>query len=91
MTLSREEILAIKAGYELDRLVAREVFSVGERKQWIRCYYSTLIDFTGEIIEKIFTDNLLHQFFALVEEIAPHRTFPETICKAALIAKLNSR
>ncbi len=92
MEVNRDEILAMKVGHEFDSLIAREIFGVGEikRNQRIKAY-STDIQFAGEIIEQLLMSNLTKNFYKLLAELSPGRAFPESICKAALLAKLESQ
>lgn len=85
--MNKEEILAMEVGYNLDTLMAIEIFGVAKTKRYIKCY-SANSSYGGEIIKQLLKDGLIHNFTRLLEEISPKRTFPEAICKAALLAKL---
>ncbi|MFD1776978.1 BC1872 family protein [Paenibacillus rhizophilus] len=103
MTLTREEILAMEPGRELDELICNQIF---ELEMVAHVHYSTDISAAWEVVGKLDYEVTVKKYEAMSgyrywarvngadpnrfdEKIANCKTAPEAICKAALLAVLN--
>lgn len=99
MTLTREEILAMEPGQELDELICNHIFDL---EMVAHVHYSSDISAAWEVVTHLKSK---HWYFMLSDENEgweasfywdPHRpafealssVAPEAICKAALLAAL---
>lgn len=98
--VTKEDILALKPGHELDRQIATKIFHETRRKQWIKCY-STSVSLAWELETKIAELGLSEEYSDWLTELAlPLKgrlilrttvfaiahALPEIRCKAALLA-----
>lgn len=118
--MTKEEILTMKAGEELDKLVAEALGDVSEVTGSDKCYrhfqenpayggwsipapVSTDISAAWQVVDRL-VDSVRHYMFDLRKvyvntlweasfqgRVAQGVTAPEAICKAALLAELDSR
>ena len=100
--MTKEEILAMKAGAELDYVVSQKVMGQGQEGLGFRTdynNYSTDISAAWQIVEKLILGYVFNLYFDDVgdcwvcelfggqQEYRGYGTAPEAICKAALLAK----
>jgi hypothetical protein len=103
LKMTQEEILKLQAGKELDSLVAREVLGIKPEETK---HYSTEITDVWKVVEKLndyawfYLGRGKDNWYATVRDrrikrgqttAPPCTTAPEAICKAALLALVETR